>query len=227
MVIAFSNQKGGVGKSTICLSLANYWANMGLPVHVVDTDMQRTLMQIREDELRKTSDKQPSFAIEFKRLEHFIQELPFQQEGEEVWMIDLPGSFNPLIIEVLKCSDSIIVPFQYEETVLTTTGQFATYLDMIEGRYPRAEGKRQAIFVPNKVDYSVGRKEDIEHWNAWKAAIEAVSILTPPIPDWVCMQRKSSLSLSSKELACVTPCFEYITQLVFPKPLTKDKEDNQ
>ena len=39
-VVSFSNQKGGVGKTTSCISIASAAADMGLSVLLVDMDPQ-------------------------------------------------------------------------------------------------------------------------------------------------------------------------------------------
>ena len=48
--VVFANQKGGVGKSTLCILFANYLAAKGKSVCIIDTDLQKTiLMQRRKD----------------------------------------------------------------------------------------------------------------------------------------------------------------------------------
>ena len=40
-VIAFSNQKGGSGKSTLSANLSVLWSNSGYKVAVIDADAQK------------------------------------------------------------------------------------------------------------------------------------------------------------------------------------------
>jgi len=42
-VIAFSNQKGGSGKSTLSANIAVLWSNSGYKVAVIDADPQKSL----------------------------------------------------------------------------------------------------------------------------------------------------------------------------------------
>lgn len=53
-VIVFANQKGGVGKSTLCILFADYLAEKRLPVAVIDADIQQTIMVQRQRELETT-----------------------------------------------------------------------------------------------------------------------------------------------------------------------------
>ena len=46
--IAFANQKGGCGKSTLCALFANYLAERGKLVFLGDFDTQRTLASVSE-----------------------------------------------------------------------------------------------------------------------------------------------------------------------------------
>ena len=58
--IVFANQKGGVGKSTLCILFANYLASKGKDVCIIDTDLQKTiLMQRRKDKLIYEGEEEP------------------------------------------------------------------------------------------------------------------------------------------------------------------------
>lgn len=51
VIILFGNQKGGVGKSTLCALFANYLLKKKKDVCIIDTDNQKTLYGIRNEEL--------------------------------------------------------------------------------------------------------------------------------------------------------------------------------
>ena len=58
--IVFANQKGGVGKSTLCILFANYLAAKGKDVCIIDTDLQKTIqMQRRKDKLIYEGEEEP------------------------------------------------------------------------------------------------------------------------------------------------------------------------
>ena len=40
-IIVFANQKGGVGKTTLCIMFAHYLHSLGKNVYVIDADQQR------------------------------------------------------------------------------------------------------------------------------------------------------------------------------------------
>ena len=46
-IIIFSNIKGGVGKTTLCSLFATYLAENGMPVAVLDADLQQSLYRHR------------------------------------------------------------------------------------------------------------------------------------------------------------------------------------
>ena len=51
VVITFANQKGGVGKTTLCTLFANYLAAKGKSLLVVDCDGQQTIYEKRKGDM--------------------------------------------------------------------------------------------------------------------------------------------------------------------------------
>ena len=55
-IIVFANQKGGVGKSTLCILLANYLAYWKKDVCIIDTDLQQSATLQREQDKQTFGD---------------------------------------------------------------------------------------------------------------------------------------------------------------------------
>lgn len=217
MIITFANKKGGVGKSSLCISLANYWASLGKSVSIFDADEQATLLRAREENIKSFPDCQSLYDIqpfiikeEFDRLGMLMESY---RKEERCYLFDLPGGSGAENLGVVTFSDYVIVPFQYEEFSIDSTGVFATVLQMLEQMNPAL--KRTAIFVPNMVDVRIGRVSDRKRWEDWDRSIDAVAIRSPRIPMKVCMQRRNTLFMSLEEQKCVSPCFEFITNKIF------------
>ena len=49
-IVVFANQKGGVGKSTLCILLADYLAYWKKDVCIIDTDLQQSATLQREQD---------------------------------------------------------------------------------------------------------------------------------------------------------------------------------
>ena len=54
LIIVCANQKGGVGKTSLCASLCNHYAEIRHKFCAVDTDAQRSLWKLREENKQKT-----------------------------------------------------------------------------------------------------------------------------------------------------------------------------
>ena len=48
VIVTFANQKGGVGKTTLCVTFANYLVKKGVRVVVIDCDFQHSIMKCRK-----------------------------------------------------------------------------------------------------------------------------------------------------------------------------------
>ena len=53
VIVTFANQKGGVGKTTLCVTFANYLVTKGARVVVIDCDFQHSIMKCRKSDIRK------------------------------------------------------------------------------------------------------------------------------------------------------------------------------
>ena len=53
VIVTFANQKGGVGKTTLCVTFANYLVAKGVNVIVVDTDLQQSIFKNRKADIKK------------------------------------------------------------------------------------------------------------------------------------------------------------------------------
>ena len=218
MIITFSNRKGGVGKSSLCVSLANYWSSQEIPVKVIDVDPQQSLLNAREMDLKMDNEHPPKFEIlkfslhnQLNKLPEYIREL---KSSDSHVLFDAPGGMtSDLYMHIVLFSDVVIVPFQYESFSIESTGEYATVLKKLSEAYPTL--KRLAIYVPNMVDTRIGRAADRKRWDAWDEAIDSVAIRSPRVPLRVCLQRRNTLFQTSEELVCVSPCFDFITQKVF------------
>lgn len=62
-IIVFANQKGGVGKTTLCTLFANYLAEIKQPVLVIDCDGQQTIFEKRQADIKKYGDDNFTYSI--------------------------------------------------------------------------------------------------------------------------------------------------------------------
>lgn len=217
MIITFSNQKGGVGKSSLCVSLANYWSAQGIKLQVLDVDPQHSLLNFRKKELEINGQLRPKFEImDFSHHKNMskAREFIINLKKEPIHtLIDTSGSgLTELNMNIVLYSDVVIIPFQYEDYSIQATGEYATILKNLGKTFPEME--RVCIFVPNMVDTRIGRASDREKWDAWDASIDKVALRSPRVPMRVCLQRRNTLFQTDDELNCVTPCFSYITMKV-------------
>lgn len=218
MILTFSNKKGGVGKSSLCVALANYWAAQDIPVRIIDVDPQQSLFYAREEDLKKYSESPKYDVLKFdlfnqaNKFPEYIRTL--KNSGFHV-LFDVPGGADSdVFMNIILFSDYVIVPFQYEAFSIDTTGRYGRALKMLEEAFPKLH--RTVIYVPNMVDTRIGRASDRKAWDEWDNNIESVGgIKSPRIPLRACLQRRNTLFLTPGEMACVSPCFDYLTKMIF------------
>jgi chromosome partitioning protein len=211
MKIVFGNQKGGSGKSTLCILLANYLSiEKHKSVMVLDMDMQGTIddKRIRDTYLNED--------FPYKVAKLGISEYPviseklkaLDAEGTYILM-DLPGNLeNPDLKYVLKEADFITCPFEYEFGSYVSTLDFR---DLCQSIVP----DKDLYFVPNKVQGNVKyeTKTQIENELTQAGQTEQGNqkgILSKSLPHRVGLQRITTYQISEEESKFASDVFEFI-----------------
>jgi chromosome partitioning protein len=200
---------------------------MDIPVRVVDIDPQQSLLRAREKDLEKHKEQSVPYEIQSLDLSAHLNKLPeyiqaLKKEGYHI-LFDAPGGMeNEVSLHIILYSDYIIVPFQYESFSLDSTGRYARLLKKLDEVYPNLH--RTVVFVPNMVNTRIGKASDRKLWDEWDSRIEAVGNKSPRVPLRACIQRRNSLFLTSEELTSLSPCFEYLTRMIFPELPESNKQ---
>ena len=203
MNIVFGNQKGGVGKSTLCIMLANYLTLVKKKqVLVIDMDFQKSINEQRKFDLAKNPDladtkpyevltmdteDYPKYAEQLKKLNDYI-------------LIDLPGRLDDeSLVPVLKDAHYIVCPFFYEIKSVLSTLNFSKFVKFLD--------KDKAIFfVPNRIKAGTKyeTKEDVD------SMLHGVGTITKGISDRVTLARLSTFEISDEQKNIVEEVFDFL-----------------
>jgi chromosome partitioning protein len=199
MKIVFGNQKGGSGKSTLCIMLANHLAiNEKKSVLVLDLDMQGTI----ED--KRTKDTYVNDEFPYQVVKMNISEYPSVSArlkmSNTYILMDLPGNLeNPDLKYVLQEADYIICPFEYE---------FGSYVSTLDFRDLCASvaPSKTLNFVPNKVQGTVKYETQAQMHHE----LEQSGTISRPLPQKVIFQRMTTFQISEEETNLVKDVFNFL-----------------
>lgn len=213
-IIAFANQKGGCGKSTHCLLLANYLAWKGKNVCIIDTDIQQTLVLQRKDDMEFFEDMEPYSIQGFDVAEPEVMEQLMQncKKFDGYVLIDCPGNMKEDgLIPVLTKSDYIICPYRYDQKTLSSTGVFVKILQKLQASY--GEKRTPILFLPNNIN----RKGNLEEKKMWRQVAEMFSMVgtvLDPVPSRVALERVNTCEITSAQKEVVSKVYEDIINII-------------
>lgn len=200
MVILIGNQKGGAGKSTLTLLLANYLtAQHGRKVTVLDMDYQQSV-SAKHEKARVLENEAPYEVIPAD-LAHFPMLLKVLTKNPgEIVLIDLPGKMDDDgLIPVILSGDLILCPFNYDEFSVDSTLLFAMVAGKINNRAP-------IVFIPNRIKTTV-------RYNT-RAEVDKVmanfGAVTTGIADRIDFQRVDTIHTPAIVLPVVLPVLDII-----------------
>ncbi len=107
LIISVTNQKGGVGKSTLALNLSSYFSKNGVASAVVDSDAQGSIAN-----LVATFGENNSYgSVNLIPRSSFTAFSDLTKKSEfEVLLIDTPPYLSTDLAEIFRISDFVLVP---------------------------------------------------------------------------------------------------------------------
>ena len=149
MILTFGTQKGGVGKTTLAIAIANYIAlHTDYKINVLDFDFQKSFFQKwKDDELIKGDYLYDVVLVDEanEALTNDDEILKQLRDSKEIFLFDIAGNIQKKYSKVLKYSNFIIVPFSYSDVTINSTLVFVNLCKILD-----IEGKM--LFVRNNVD---------------------------------------------------------------------------
>ena len=123
-VIAFSNQKGGSGKTTLSANMAVLWSNSGYKIAVIDADAQKSLTHWIDARKKYYGDHDigvTPFAFDIKNLTEEIKQI---KRKFDFIIIDSPPSITYETVQIVKSANRVFVPVQPSPLDLMATLPF-------------------------------------------------------------------------------------------------------
>lgn len=227
-IVTFANQKGGVGKTTLCVTFANYLLAKGVRVVIIDCDFQHSILKCRKADLKKYGEELVPYEIwayepdNKEAMTSLIEKLHNDPELDVVLM-DSPGSLHAEgLVPMFVNSDIIVVPFHYDLVTIPSTASFLLFLDRL--RQVVGEGMNAQLFIiPNLNDNRVGKRSELILWDNTRETFSNYGYVTGKIPRRADMERFSTLAALDMQHQYVSSVYDKIYFSIFGKvtPLRK------
>lgn len=228
VIVTFANQKGGVGKTSLCVTFANYLVMKGVRVVVIDCDFQHSILKCRKADLKHYGEELIPYEVwshepnSSEAMITLIEKL-HNDPGIDVVLMDSPGSLKADgLMPMFVNSDIIAVPFHYDLVTVPSTASFLMFLD----RLRKAVGSRmkaRLFIIPNLHDNRVGKRTELLLWDNTRDTFSNYGYVTSKIPRRADLQRFSTIAGLDLAQAAVTPVFDKIYDSIFDtlEPLRK------
>lgn len=223
VIVTFANQKGGVGKTTLCAAFANYLVTMGVRVMVIDCDFQHSIVKRREVDIRKYGERNLPYEVigvdanDKDGMEELMEKLR-NEPGIDIVLMDSPGSLKARGLSVMFAnSDYIIIPFHYDVTTVPSTATFLMFLSRLREAVRNMNAR--LVLVPNMNDGRVGKKTELLMWEKTQETFSRYGMVTDKIPKRADMERISTMADLDMQASIVRPVFKAVYADIFDTDL--------
>jgi chromosome partitioning protein len=162
MIIAVTNLKGGVGKSTVAQNLAVCFAHAGKKVCILDTDLkQRTTMRWAGER----PEHLPSIIVSGVEEKQLTQQAEALKKIYDVIIIDGRPDLAILATKTIAISDVVVVPITAKSADIWSLQNFMEWYEMVSEEVQSRTGKQiKAYLMLNMYKGNRTITKDIEQY---------------------------------------------------------------
>lgn len=221
MIIVFANQKGGVGKSTIAAMYANHLAEKAKnEVKLLEVDPQRSLSLKRNDDKETFESEEFSYDIEYYPLKDINESYRLMDylrqtlQSNQIVIIDTPGNIcDDYLAPIFTRSDYIICPFTYQNITMMSTSTFINVVEKL--RKLDHEMQSKLIFLPNRINKSVGTKVELSAYKACNILLGKYGVVAPTIYAREEVARFNTFYNNKLQNEITKSCFSFLDEYIF------------
>lgn len=189
-IILLSNIKGGVGKTSLCGMLATYMAMQGLPVIVVDADLQQSLCRHRQRESKAYPDVKVPWQVatlDTSNVENVKRAVEKLKGVAGYVLVDCPGYMNEQgLVPLFKAADCVVIPMAYDQDTVDATGVFIKV-------FRKINQNAKLLFLPNRINASEGNRVEMEQRKQTIEILGKVGRVLPRIKQSVIVKRYNTI----------------------------------